>query len=73
MSRATWNVTTSSCVMASTSGAFFRSLSLKSSSMPYRPVRSQSSAGWSTGISISCPPMPSISSRMIASTRLTTR
>ena len=38
-----------------------------------RPLVSQSSAGVSTGISISCPPIASISSRMICSIRRWTR
>ena len=38
-----------------------------------RPVASQSSAGVSTGISISCAPIASISSRMICSTLRWTR
>src|SRR5215213_7607395 len=44
-----------------------RSLTRKISEIAIRPVVSQSSAGVRTGISISCPPIASISSRMICS------
>ena len=57
-------MTHSSWVIASTYGFPEESWSLKSTSMSYRSVACQSSAGWSTGISISRP-IVSISSRMI--------
>ena len=62
-------MTASSCVIASTSGRSARSSSLNSSGISLRPVRSHSSRGWSTGISISRAPIASISSRSICSTR----
>ncbi len=68
-----WNVTASSCVIASTSSEPLRSVSLNSSSMSRRPVLRHGSAGCSTGISISCAPIASISSRTIATTRWCTR
>ncbi len=68
-----WNVTVSSCVSGSTYLRPARSLRWKISGIPIRPVVSQSSAGVSTGISISCPPIASISSRMICSTLRCTR
>src|SRR5215208_1278021 len=58
----------SSWVIASTRSVPRRSWSLNSSSISYRPVRFHSSAGWSTGISISPAPIASSSSRMICST-----
>ena len=68
-----WWVMHSSWVIASTSGEPLRSSSLNISSIPYRPVFFQGSAGCSTGISISWHPIASISSRMIASTLRCTR
>ena len=63
----------SSCVIGSTKRSLFRSVNLKTSGYSYRPVASQSSAGVSTGISISWAPMASISSRMIWTTFSWTR
>ena len=68
-----WNVIVSSCVSGSTNGRPLRSVSLKTSGIAIRPVRSQSSAGVSTGQSISWPPIASISSRMIWTTFWWTR
>src|SRR3954470_22140863 len=59
--------------MASTSSASRRARSLKTSSMPYRPLRFHSSAGVMTGMSISWQPIASISSRTICSTLRCTR
>ena len=64
ISRAACQVTHSSWVIASAYGFPDESSSLKRTSMSYRSVARQSSAGWSTGISISRP-IVSISSRMI--------
>ena len=68
-----WNVTVSSCVIGSTYSRPLRSVTWKTSGMPMRPVVSHSSAGVSTGMSISCAPIASISSRMICSTLRWTR
>ena len=62
-----WKVTVSSCVSGRTKCRPLRSVTRKSSGIPMRPVVSQSSAGVSTGISISWAPIASISSRMICS------
>ncbi len=68
-----WNVTVSSCVTGRMNLRPVRSCRRKISGIPIRPVVSQSSAGVSTGISISWPPIASISSRMICSTFRCTR
>ncbi len=60
-----WKVTVSSCVSGRMKWRSLRSVTWKISGIPSRPVASQSSAGVSTGISISWPPIASISSRMI--------
>jgi hypothetical protein len=58
----------SSWESGSTNGRPLRSVSLKRAGMRIRPVCSQSSAGVSTGQSISWPPIAFISSRMIWTT-----
>jgi hypothetical protein len=68
-----WKVTASSWVIASTSSEPLRSVSLNSSSISILPVLRHGSAGCSTGISISCAPIASISSRMMPTTRWCTR
>jgi hypothetical protein len=65
---------TSSWVMPSTMSRPQRSFSLNISGMPsQRPLFCQISAGWITGIVISCPPIAFISSRMMSLTRSCTR
>ena len=68
-----WNVNVSSCVSGRTNRRPLRSVRWKISGILSRPVASQSSTGVSTGISISWPPIASISSRMICSTFRWTR
>ena len=67
--------TTSSWVSAMTMSRPARSLNRASSGpiSAYRPEVRQTSAGWTTGIDISWPPIRSCSSRMTCSTRWLTR
>src|ERR671935_1588388 len=68
-----WNVTVSSCVSARTNGRPMRSSIFQSSGIEYRPVCCQSSAGVTTGMNISWPPIAFISSRTIWTTFWWTR
>ena len=68
ISRAASQAMTSSCVMPRHMSRWFRSLrrNISPPMVSQRPDCCQSSAGWMTGMVISCPPMPFISSRMMA-------
>ncbi len=68
------SATTSSWVIARTMSRPARSLkrAISGPIASYRPVSRQSSAGWTTGISISWQPIRSISSRITCSTRFAT-
>ena len=68
-----WKVIVSSCENGRTKSRPFRSFRWKMIGTVMRPVFSQSSAGVSTGQSISWPPIAFISSRMICSIFMCTR